>query len=79
VTGGDVHPQGRGVLLRTYSRAFYFAGQPDDTIEDMLKSSPCPVPAATEAQGEAIAWMRSGQGWVTVSEGEPTLHPVRCN
>lgn len=78
VTSGDVNPLGRGVLLRTYDRAFYFAGEPGQSTEEMLRSKPCLVPAATEAQGEAIAWQRSGAGWVTVSEGAASLDTVRC-
>jgi hypothetical protein len=77
-TSGDVHPQGRGVLIRTYTNAWFFAGEPGQSIEQMLKSPPCAVPVAVEPQGEAIAWTRSGAGYLTVSEGAPVLHPVRC-
>jgi hypothetical protein len=84
-TGGDVHPQGRGVLLRTYTHAWYYAGplpgvggDGTQTIEQMLTSTACAVPTAIEGQGEAIGWLRSGQGYVTVSEGAPLLHTVRC-
>ena len=44
-----------------------------------IESAPCVVPVAGEAQGEAIAWTRSGEGYLTVSEGaNPDLHAVQC-
>ena len=78
VTAGDVHPEGRGVLLRTYSSLHYFAGAPGQSVEEMLTAAPCAVTVATEAQGESVAWLRSGNGYVTLSEGAATLHATRC-
>ena len=32
-------------------------------------TAPCAVPVAFEPQGETVAWMLSGDGYLTVSEG----------
>ena len=68
ITGGDVHPAGTGLLLRTYTNVFYGRVE-DGTLASALLGPLYAVPAATEAQGEAVAWRAAGDGWVTVSEG----------
>lgn len=81
VTGADFYADGCGVrlLVRTYSHVFELSGAPDSTIEDLLHATMTPVPAATEAQGEAVAWEPHGRGYLTVSEGDnPTLSRVTC-
>ena len=45
----------------------------------MLAGVPCAVPVALEMQGEAVAWLRSGAGYVTISEGgSPSVNVVAC-
>jgi hypothetical protein len=68
-TAGDVHPNGHGVLLRTYGRLFFYPMGPGESIGDALVATPCELPVASEGQGEAVAWTASGAGYVTVSEG----------
>jgi hypothetical protein len=68
-TGGDVHPQGAGVLLRSYTNIFYYAMSKGSSIANALAGAPCTLPAPSEAQGEAVGWLSSGSGYVTVSEG----------
>jgi hypothetical protein len=78
-TGGDVHPASQGVLLRTYTNAFFYAALSGQSVAGALAGAPCVVPVAGEVQGEAIAWTRSGEGYLTVSEGtNPDLHAVQC-
>lgn len=78
-TGGDVHPAGHGVLLRTSTHALFFAASPGQSVAETLSGAPCAVPVAAEEQGEAIAWSPGGAGYVTVSEGSnPDLHAVDC-
>jgi hypothetical protein len=78
-TGGDVHPEGAGVLLRTYTNIFFYPMRPGQTVAAALAGSPCVVPDADEEQGESVAWQRSGSGWVTVSEGSgQKLNFVDC-
>ena len=68
-TGGDVHPQGRGILMRTYTSLFFHPMRDGQTVAQALAGAPCDLPVADESQGEAVAWLRSGSGYITVSEG----------
>ena len=79
ITGGDVHPAGHGVLVRTYDRLLHYAKAPDQSVAAALAARPCEVPVADEMQGEAVAWLADGSGYVTMSEGEAEeLHVVTC-
>lgn len=68
LTGGDVHPDGHGLLLRTYTDLFYGPLR-DGTLGSALLGPLCSVPVATETQGETVAWTAEGDGWITMSEG----------
>jgi len=79
ITGGAVHPRARGVLLRTYTNAFYYPMGPDQTVAQALAGPACEVPTADEQQGESIAWLKSGTGYMTVSEGLGSdINVVEC-
>jgi hypothetical protein len=79
ITGGDVHPTGRGVLLRTYSSVWLFPQAPGMSVVAALLGTPCPEPVPDEPQGEAIGWLASGAGYVSVSEGAgAAIHRVKC-
>jgi hypothetical protein len=69
ITGGDVHPDGTGVLLRTRSGVFYYPKRADQSIASALAGEGCPGPKLDEEQGEAIAWTRDGTAYVSVGEG----------
>jgi hypothetical protein len=72
VTGGDISADGRLVALRTYGGVLLWDRQPDQTVAEALAASPCSAPQVAEAQGEAVAFLPDGQGYVTISEG---AHP----
>ena len=79
ITGGDVHPGGRGVLIRTYSDVWLFPQAPGMSVVAALLGAPCPEPAPNDSQGEAIGWLASGAGYVTTSEGlNAPMHRVKC-
>lgn len=78
-TAGAVHPQAKGVLLRTYTNVFYYAMGPGQTAAQAVMGAPCELPAASEEQGEAIEWLPAGNGYVTTSEGKGSaLNVVTC-
>lgn len=82
VTAADLYADSCGVrlLVRTYTHVFQLSGAADSTIADLLGATLTPAPAATELQGEAIAWLPDGRGYLTVSEGaNATLSRVTCN
>ena len=79
ITAGDVHPEGRGVLLRTKTDVFFFPMTPGQTVAQALAAAPCLLPSAVEDQGEAIAWLPGGWDYVTISEGPGApIHGAAC-
>lgn len=79
VTSGAAHPGARGVLLRTYTSAFFFPMAAGQTIEQALAASACDVPVMLELQGESISFTAKGDGYVTASEQSgQSLHFVAC-
>jgi len=73
VTGGDVAPDGRGVVVRQYLDALVFPRQPGEAWAETFARPPCSVDHLGEPQGEAVAW--NDDGLFFVSEGSrPPLH-----
>ena len=78
-TGGSVHPEARGILLRTYTHVFFAPMRPEQTVAEALRAPLCSLPIAHEDQGEAIAWLRAGKGFLTVGEGiGASVNLTRC-
>ena len=79
-TGGDVHPEGTRVLLRTYSGVWELRSPDARTLEEVLATRPTAVPTATLPQGEAVAYDRDGLGYTLAGEGvgSPMVH-VACH
>jgi hypothetical protein len=78
-TGGDVHPEGLGVLLRTSSDVLFYPMEQGQTVATALSGAPCVLPSADEEQGEAIAWLPGGWDYVTISEGSGAkIHRFAC-
>jgi hypothetical protein len=76
-TAGDVHPAGLGVLLRTYTDAFFYAMSPTESVAEALQRPPCAVPPP--GGGEAIAWLADGSGYLGVPEGDDApITVVQC-
>lgn len=74
VTGGDVSPDGRYILIKTYTSAYIWPRHEGESLDQALSAAPCPAPVAVEPQGEAIAFRPDGRGYFTVSE--KTHQPV---
>ncbi len=74
ITAGDISPDGRFVLVKTYTRAYLWTRPEGATIEQTFATEPCDVPLAVEPQGEAIGFAADGMGYFTVSEGK--MQPV---
>lgn len=67
-TGGAIHPQATGILLRTGTNLFHYAMQPGQSAAEALTTGGCSLRAADEKQGEAVTWLRSGDGYLTIGE-----------
>ena len=78
-TGGDIARDGRAIAIRNYgSRAFLWTRAAGEPLGTALSRPPCEAPIAEEKQGEALGFLASGAGYVTLSEGrQPELHVAR--
>lgn len=78
-TGGDLHPAGARVLLRTYTTVWEYRGKPGDDVGAVLATTPNEVPAPRQPQSEAIAYTADGRAYLVGSEkaGAP-LYRVHC-
>lgn len=81
ITGGDISPDGSGILLKDYTAAYLWKREPKTTVGEAFAGSFSPVPYTLEPQGEAIAWSRDGTAYYTISEEaagiETHLHVYR--
>jgi hypothetical protein len=70
-TGGDVSAAGDVVVVRSYGSVFAWGRRPGQSLAAALRRRPCRTRAdvVRERQGEAIALLPDGRGFVTVSEG----------
>lgn len=78
ITGGAVSPDGRKVVLRSYTDAYEWDVTGNDIGAAITKGKPRRTPLPDEPQGEAITYTRDGKAYVTVSEareenGRPQL------
>jgi hypothetical protein len=78
-TGGDVHPCGTRVLLRSYGQLVELRLGAGQVFDDIFENVGVPVAVGNEPQGEAVCYDADGLGYVTVSEGanRPVYH-VGC-
>lgn len=79
LTGGDLHPCGAAMLLRTYNTLYLFEIEASSPFETIFTATPRTVPVAFEPQGEAVCWRADGRGYFTASEGSGApLNAVAC-
>ncbi len=70
VTAGDADPDGRHVVLRTYTGALEFPVKGE--FKDWWKGSPQRVGMPLDPQGEGICYSRDGRFLLTTTEGNPS-------
>ena len=68
VTAGDISPDGKEVLLKSYNDIYYWRRSGDVPLETLLSEPPMVLEYEPEFQGEAIAWALDGKGYYTLSE-----------
>lgn len=72
-TGGDTSPDGRRMVIRTYTQAHLF--EVEGALGEAIARAPCPIPTPEEPQGEAIGF-RDG-ALILISEGaHPPIHRI---
>lgn len=67
-TAGDISPDGRKVLVKTYDEVFYWQRTSDESIAELLTQTSVRIPYFREPQGEAIAWDIQSNAFYTLSE-----------
>jgi hypothetical protein len=68
VTAGDISPDGKEILLKSYNDVYYWRRSEDISLEALLANPPMLLSYQSEFQGEAIAWALDGKGYYTLSE-----------
>jgi hypothetical protein len=78
-TGADLHPSGERLLLRTYTRVWEVRRPQAQRLEELIAGEVAEVPAASQAQAEAIAFTPGARGYLLGSEfaGQP-FHRTDC-
>lgn len=71
VTGAALAPDGSAVAIRSYGRVWLQPVAPGQDLPSALadEARRCGAPAGAELQGEAVAFLPDGSGYVTIGEG----------
>ncbi len=65
---GDISPDGKDVIVKTYDQVFYWERDANETLADVLAKEPLLLPYMKEKQGESLAWNLDASGYFTLSE-----------
>lgn len=71
VTGGDISPDGSEILLKTYSKVYYYKRKNNEPLKNTFSQKPLDVNYIIEPQGEAICFGADNEGFYTTSERSP--------
>jgi hypothetical protein len=78
-TAASLSRDGSRLLVRSYLGAWEWARPGAERLEDVLTARPREVPARTQSQGEAVAWLPDDSGYLLGSEGAGApLYRVDC-
>ncbi len=73
VTAADAHPCAPALIVRTYATAWEMRGAPGDSLAQIARAPRVERQTAAEVQGEAIAYLSDGRGYLTATEGVSSL------
>lgn len=68
VVAGDISPDGREILLKTYENIYYWRRLAGQSVADALQAPAIELAYIPEPQGESIAWAVDGSGFYTLGE-----------
>jgi len=76
IVSGDISKDGTQVLLKSYSRVYYWKRNANEPIWQTMQRKPQQPPYEQERLGEAIGFAPNGKSYYTVSEGvkQPIYH-----
>ncbi|WKN40937.1 hypothetical protein [Tunicatimonas pelagia] len=74
--GGDISPNGRELLIKSYVEVLYWQREDEQTsIFELMQREPKVLPYTVEPQGEAIGWSADSDGYFTLSEKQGSATP----
>ncbi len=76
VTAADISFDGKEILIKTYSKVFYYRKNDNLSLDQVFKNDTQTVKYNFEPQGEAIAWEPNARGYYTLSELSPFNIPA---
>lgn len=68
VVAGDIAPDGREILLKTYENIYYWKRLAEQSVADAMQAPAIELAYNPEPQGESIAWAVDGTGFYTLGE-----------
>jgi len=69
ITAGDISKDGKQILLKSYTKVYYWTRVGNEPIWTSMQRPPRILPYTQEKQGEAIGFTPDGKGYYTTSEG----------
>jgi len=69
ITAGDISKDGQQVLIKSYTKVYYWKRLNNEPIWETIKRKPRLLPYIEERQGEGIGFTPDGKGYYTCSEG----------
>jgi hypothetical protein len=68
VTSACISPDGKEIILKTYTALLHYNLNNGESIESILKKDPVNIPYTIEPQGEAVSFAINNSGYFTLSE-----------
>ncbi len=68
VASASLSPDGKEILVKTYTNVYYWERNPGETIESALHRTPLSLGYVLEPQGEALCFRNDNSGFYTLSE-----------
>jgi len=66
--GAAISPNGKEILVKTYTNLFYYSRKNNEDISETLKKEYSKIGYIMEPQGEAVAFANNNSGFFTLSE-----------
>jgi len=71
VTAGDIAGDGSEILIKTYSKVYYYRRLSGEKLQETFSRKPVNVDYIMEPQGEALCFGAKNEGFYTTSESSP--------
>jgi hypothetical protein len=68
ITAADMSPNGKYLLVKTYTGIFRYKRGASKSVASALSGKPKALPYQLEPQGESVAWSADGKSYFTLSE-----------